>query len=93
MHSTAPNSMTAEIGKSPAGPIEGASIAVSSGPASAPMLPPAAMNPNSRRACSLRNISAMKLQNTDTTNRLKTLIQIKNAWATIAGAMPDCMST
>jgi len=39
------------------------------------------MNPNSRLPCSERKMSTMKLQNTDTTNRLKTLSQMKNARA------------
>ena len=47
------------------------------------------MKPNSRRACRLLKMSAMKLQKTDTTNRLKTLVQMKNARATQAWVMPD----
>ena len=43
---------------------------VRKGPASAPALPPAAMNPKSRLPCSWRKMSAMKLQKTETTNRL-----------------------
>lgn len=79
MRSTASNSMQAESGSSLAGPISGASRAASIGPAIAPVLPPAAMKPYSRRAWSLRYRSAMKLQNTDTTKRLKTLTQMKKA--------------
>src|SRR5690606_9567339 len=51
---------------------------VITGPTNAPVLPPAEMIPNSRRLCSVDQMSAMKLQNTDTTNRLKTLNQTKN---------------
>ena len=48
---------------------------VVSGPTSAPSVPPAAMKPNSRRTCSLENISSRKLQNTDTRIRFSTLMQ------------------
>ncbi len=92
MQRTAANSMAAESGSRFAGPIAGASVAVMIGPTSAPALPPAEMKPYSRRACSLRNRSAMKLQNTDTTNRLNTLTQMKNACAVRAGAIPDSSS-
>src|SRR2546427_2136585 len=50
-----------------------ASNAVSVGPASAPQLPPAERKPNRRAACSGRNKSTMRLQKSDTTNKLKTL--------------------
>ena len=62
--------------------------AVSVGPASAPQLPPAERKPNRRADCSGRNKSAMRLQKSDTTNRLKTLTQTKKARATAGGATP-----
>ena len=40
------------------------------------------MKPNRRLPCSLVNRSAMNDQNTDTANRLNTLIQTKNTRAT-----------
>src|SRR5213594_3150236 len=67
-------------------PSGAASKAVSVGPASAPQLPPAERKPNRRAACSGRNKSTMRLQKSDTTNRLKTLTQTKNARATAGGA-------
>ncbi len=63
------------------GPMSPTSHTVSAGPASAPAEPPAAMKANRRLPCSAVNRSAMKDQNTDTANRLKTLIQTKNARA------------
>ena len=54
------------------------SARVNSGPAIAPAVPPRAMIGNRRRACASSQMSAMKLQNTDTTNRLNTLTQTKN---------------
>src|SRR2546422_597631 len=65
-----------------------ASKAVSVGPASAPQLPPAERKPNRRAACSGRNKSTMRLQKSDTTNRLKTLTQTKKARATAGAATP-----
>ena len=53
-----------------------AKIKVIVGPMIAPKLLPAAMNPKSLFACSLLKISAIKLQNTDIFNKLKTLTQI-----------------
>ena len=44
------------------------------GPTNAPNVPPAAMKPNNRLVCSRSNISSRKLQNTDTSIRLRTLI-------------------
>src|SRR5258705_231166 len=76
---SAPARIAAATGSRLTGPIRGARSAVTVGPTSAPALPPAAMKPNSRRACSSRHTSAMKLQNTDTTKRLKTLSQMKKA--------------
>ncbi len=61
-----------------------ASSTVIAGPASAPAEPPAAMKPKRRLPCSLVQRSAMKDQNTETANRLKTLIQTKNTRATMA---------
>ena len=66
---------------SPAVPICPASAWVRIGPRIAPALPPAAIGPNSRFASSPRKTSAMKLQNTDTTNMLKTDSQTKNVAA------------
>src|SRR6185503_17594328 len=91
MQNMAAHSRAADTGSRLAGPIEGASSAVSKGPVKAPRLPPAEMNPYSRRACSLRNRSAMKLQKTDTTNRLNTLTHTKNACAMRVGARSDSM--
>ena len=65
----------------PAVPIGAASACVSSGPSNAPALPPAAIGPNNRLASSPLKTSAMKLQNTDTTNMLNTESQTKNALA------------
>jgi hypothetical protein len=45
---------------------------------------PAAMMPNKRLACSVENLSAMKLQKTETTNKLYTLAQLKKILATQA---------
>src|SRR6266566_5298585 len=67
-------------------PRAAASDAVSAGPASAPQLPPAEMKPNSRAACSGRNRSVIRLQNTETTNRLNTLTQTKKQRATHGAA-------
>src|SRR3977135_1980770 len=69
-------------------PSGAASKAVSVGPASAPQLPPADTNPNRRCACCGRNRSTIRLQKSDTTNRLKTLTQTKKARATAGGATP-----
>ncbi len=52
-----------------------------SGPRIAPVPPPAMMGPKRRFASWSRNTSTMKLQNTDTTNMLKTDSQTKNAAA------------
>src|SRR5258706_463606 len=67
-------------------PSGAASRAVSVGPARAPQLPPAERKPNRRTDCSGRNKSAMRLQKSDTANRLKTLTQTKKARATAGGA-------
>ena len=55
-------------------------------PVIAPTLAPAVMKANSRLPCSLSNRSAMKLQNTEITNRLKTLTQTKNTRAVAASS-------
>jgi hypothetical protein len=55
--------------------------AVIAEPVSWPAVAPAVMNANRRLPCSLLNRSAMKLQNTAITNRLKTLTQTKNTRA------------
>ena len=64
------------------GPSGTASATVTTGPSKAPADPPAAMKPNNRLPCSLCHRSAMNDQNTDTANRLNTLIQTKNTRAT-----------
>src|SRR3546814_7769209 len=51
------------------------------------------MTGNSRRACSVLLMSDMKLQNTDTTNRLNTLTQTKNTIHSIRGlSRPWCVN-
>ena len=47
-----------------------------------------AMNPKRRRAWSLVNTSTMKAQNTETTNRLKTDVQMKKIRPTQTFASP-----
>ena len=78
MHTTASPSSAAETTSSGATPMMFTSVAVSVGPASAPQVPATAMTGNSRLACSTLQMSDMKIQNTDTTNRLNTLTQTKN---------------
>ena len=58
-------------------PIGSASRAASNGPVRPPVLRPAATKPNSRPACSRLNTSAIRLQNTATTNSTKMLTQTK----------------
>ena len=65
------------------GPSGADSKIVTTGPRSAPAVPPAPMNPNSRLPCSAVNRSAMNDQNTATANKLNTLTQTKNTRATI----------
>ena len=48
--------------------------AAAPGPSNAPSVPPAAMKPNKRFACSLERISSMKLQNTEISSRFTTLM-------------------
>ena len=86
MQSTDQPSSRAEISSRFSSPSLAASSAVIAGPASAPTVPPAAMNPNSRCAWRSLKISTMKLQNTETTNRLNTLNQMKKALAAQAPA-------
>src|SRR6266849_1483957 len=59
-------------------PTHPTALAAIIGPAIAPQLPPAAMVPYRRAAWALSKRSDMKLQNTETTNRLNTLSQTKN---------------
>ena len=73
---TATSSSTAETSRSRLRPRCSTSAEVSDDPTIPPMVPPAAMKPNSRRLCSLLNTSARKPQNTDTTKRLKTAAQM-----------------
>src|SRR4029077_18713248 len=69
-------------------PSGAARTAVKVGPASAPQLPPAEMKPNRRAACAGWNRSAIRLQKSETTNRLNTLTHTKNTRATAEGATP-----
>ena len=62
-------------------PIGSARRAPRNGPNRPPVLRPAAMKPNSRPACSRVNTSAIRLQNTATTNSTNTLTQTKYARA------------
>jgi hypothetical protein len=61
---------SAERRMRPATPTRPASQATAADPRSAPALPPAETKPKSRLACPLVKRSAMKLQKTETTNRL-----------------------
>ena len=90
---TAAPSSAAESGSRLIGPTRSASTAVSPGPTIAPRLPPAAIRPNSRRACVCENTSFITLQNSEMTNRLNTLTQMKNARAVHSGATPARSST
>src|SRR5512143_3049400 len=89
MHRTAHPRKAAESKSRLVGPQGKTSAAVSAGPAKAPAVPPAAMTPNRRLACSVVKMSAMKLQNTETMKRLKTLVQMKKARATQAPVSSD----
>ena len=80
-HCTATSSMTAESSTSGAMPSFFAKSAVMADPANAPTVPPTLIKPYSRFPCSLRKLSDMKPQNTDTTNKLKTLVQMKKTGA------------
>ena len=57
------------------------------GPRMDPSDPPAAMKPNNRLLCSVEYRSDMKDQNMDTVNTENTVIQMKNARATMSGAI------
>ena len=63
-------SSTAAISINPDSPTVPIRSALSSGPHSPPTLAPAAMKANSRRAWAPSNTSAIRLQATETTNRL-----------------------
>ena len=76
---TASSSSTADTSSRFTLPMCRASTVVAADPVTDPSVPPTAMKPNNRFACSLRKKSAMKPQNTDTTNRSKTLVQMKKA--------------
>jgi hypothetical protein len=71
-------------------PITPTSDRVSAGPVTAPTVPATAMIGNRRRACSLLQMSDMKLQNTDTTNRLNTLTHTKNSMPSALGVSNPC---
>jgi hypothetical protein len=81
MQKSAAPSSAAEIKSRLTVPRGTASTTVTAGPAMVPRVPPAAMNPNRRRPRSLPKMSAIKLQKTETTNKLKTLVQMKKARA------------
>ncbi len=49
-------------------------------PSIAPSVPPAATNPKSRFPCPGRKTSVISDQKTETTNRLKTLVQMKKTY-------------
>ena len=55
----------------------------------APSVAPAAMKPNRRLPCSVLNRSTTSAQNTETTNRLNTLVQMKNTRPAQTAASPD----
>ena len=82
-------------------PIGSASCEPRNGPNRPPLLIPAAMKPNSRPACSRLNTSAIRLQNTATTNSTKMLtqtkyaraIQVWSAWALNQAWKPRMFST
>ena len=90
---TATSSSTAATISRLAGPSGTESAMVIDGPSSAPAVPPAPMNPNSRLPCALVKRSAMNDQNTATANRLKTLTHTKNTRATTTGSMPSVSSS
>ena len=53
-------------------------------------MPPIAINGNMRRACALSKMSAIKLQNSDTTNKLNTLVQMKNTTPSVRAPIRSC---
>src|SRR5271169_1843774 len=75
------------------GPSGADSQIVTTGPSSAPAVPPAPMNPNSRLPCSAVNRSAMNDQNTATANKLNTLTQTKNTRAMITFSASNVSNT
>ena len=77
-HASAMPSSDADTTNNGATPITSTRLRVSIGPVIAPAVPASAMMGNNRRDCSMFQMSDMKLQNTDTTNRLNTLTQTKN---------------
>ena len=78
--------MTADTSSRFTLPTDSAKNLVIADPERAPTLAPAVMKAKSRLPCSLSNRSAMKLQNTEITNRLKTLTQTKNTRAVAASS-------
>ena len=85
-------SSDAETSSSGAMPITPTSVRVRIGPATAPAVPATAMIGNRRRDCASSQMSAMKLQNTDTTNRLNTLTQTKNTVPSTRGPSSPWMA-
>ena len=83
---SATTSASAETSSNGATPISCTSNLVTSGPNTAPPMPPSAISENTRRAWLLPKMSAMTLQNSDTTNRLNTLTQTKNTTPSVARA-------
>ena len=70
--------MSAETSIRLSGPITPTSAVVMVAPSMAPMVPPTATTPKRRLPWPGRNTSVSSDQNTDTTNRLKMLVQMKN---------------
>jgi hypothetical protein len=88
MHSSDSIIKAADTSSRPCTPTACTDRAVIVGPTSAPLLPPAAIMPNRRRACACSKLSAMAVQNKETTTRLKTLTQTKRASAATGEAPP-----
>src|SRR5690606_535753 len=94
MQATATPSSAADTSSSGATPSDVTSVRVSAGPASAPAVPATAMIGNSRRACAGTQMSDMKIQNTETTNRLNTLTQTKNTVPSVrVPTRPGCANS
>src|SRR5690606_3283265 len=84
----------ADTSSSGATPIMPTRPRVSPGPATAPQVPASAISGNRRRDCATLQMSVMKIQNTDTTNRLKTLTQTKNSTPSARGeSSPDWVNS
>ncbi len=66
--------MNAPKNSTPLLPILATAKSVTTGPKSAPTVPPAAMMPNRRLLCCCVKSSSRKLQNTDTMKRFSTLM-------------------